>query len=584
MEDVRRLVPRTSPEGFLSWAAEALSEELDTHGLLYEQEWVEGWGLEDLLDQWAQPKKRRMVRVYCTCCGHQDLYHYGRGQKGYGFILPESYAEVEGGMVYEDGDTILCPQCRCPVQVRRRADLRQKGYFVPSEGRAMSAAVVGEGRLLALTGWVVQRRALYGGGGRLETIPEESYVFSATDCAKLMGWTNAYSGNAGYFIQYTREWRQPKDWQESWGMEEHIFGLTEALLAGSCLPHCKLDVYMEDRPGAAHFPVAWLRLRQAHPNAEAALVHGLPRVLDDLLYSQCRREDRWGKNKKGLPELPELDWSQARPAQIFRLNREELRLGREQDWGTLFWGLFRDSKAAGEVLTGADIQNAFYLGDDHVGQLAGRGPVAKSLRYLLRQCELVEVEPEDEAPDPNGLPDVQMLLDYWNMAERLGWELDSDRVRFPHDLLAAHDEATAELAAREEAGLADKFRIRRRALWRFAFAAEGLLIRPAASQQELTDEGNALHHCVSTYGKQHANGQTAIFFVRKKSAPKRAYYTLELDEKELTVRQNRGMRNCPRTPEVRAFEELWLGWLRAGAPRDSAGKPICIKDTQARTA
>ncbi len=61
-------------------------------------------------------------------------------------------------------------------------------------------------------------------------------------------------------------------------------------------------------------------------------------------------------------------------------------------------------------------------------------------------------------------------------------------------------------------------------------------------------------------------------------------YTLELDERKLTVRQNRGMRNCPRTPEVQAFEELWLSWVRAGAPRDSEGKPICTKAAQARTA
>lgn len=45
-------------------------------------------------------------------------------------------------------------------------------------------------------------------------------------------------------------------------------------------------------------------------------------------------------------------------------------------------------------------------------------------------------------------------------------------------------------------------------------------------------------------------------------------------EKELTVRQNRGMRNGPRTPEVRAFEELWLSWVRAGAPRDKTGRPV----------
>ena len=79
MEGVRKLVPRTPPEGFLAWAADVLSGELDTHGFLYEQEWVEDCGLEVLLDEYARPRKRRMVRVQCSCCGYHDLYHYGRG-------------------------------------------------------------------------------------------------------------------------------------------------------------------------------------------------------------------------------------------------------------------------------------------------------------------------------------------------------------------------------------------------------------------------------------------------------------------------------------------------------------------------
>lgn len=575
---MRKLIPRKPPEGFLEWAAKELCGDLDTYGMLYEQEWVEDWGLEQLLDEYARPRKRRMVRVECSCCGYRDLYHYGKitGWKpgGYGFVLPESYAEVEGGTVYGDGENILCPQCGTPVLIRRRAAVKKNGdCFVTASSQAMSAAVVGENRLLVLTAWVIQRRAGIGGGSYLAAIPAEAYVFSATECAQLMGWRNSYSGTAVYFIQYTQAWRQPKDWTERWGQEEHIFGLTPELVASSCLPHCKLDVYMVHRPGANHYPVAWLRLCQAHPNVEAVLLHGLPRVLDDLIRDHTQ-ERQWADNKQGRLELSELDWSQTRPAQMLHLTKDELRLAREQDWGVLFWDLFRYSKAAGETLTGQDIENAFYLGDEHVGQLVGRGPVAKSIRYLLRQYNLLGVEAEDEDPPPYGLPDVQTLLDYWSMEEQLGQDLADAQVRFPHDLMAAHDEASVQMAKHKEAGRTGLFRLRRKYLSKWAFSADGLLIRPAASQQELTDEGNRLHHCVSTYGQRHAEGESAIFFIRRKSRPNEPYYTLELDEKKRTVRQNRGLRNCPRTPEVQAFEDLWLSWVRAGAPRDERGKPV----------
>ena len=233
---MRKLVSRQPPEGFLTWASAILQDELDTHGFIYELEWVEDYGLDVMLDEWARPRKRKMVRVQCSCCGYLDLYHYGRGQKGYGFILPESFTEVEGGMVYEDGEEIRCPNCGVQVQIRRKADLRRKGYFVSAEGMAMSAAVVGPDHLLALTGWVIQRKVSFGGGEHLDAIPAESYVFSASDCTQLKGWSNAYSGHAGYFIQYNREWRQPRDWMEQWGEEDNIFGLTDELVAESACP------------------------------------------------------------------------------------------------------------------------------------------------------------------------------------------------------------------------------------------------------------------------------------------------------------------------------------------------------------
>ena len=589
MRDLRNLIPREPPEGFLAWAAKELYGDLDTYGMIYEQEWVEDWGLEYLLDAYARPRKRRMVRVECSCCGYRDLYHYGRitGWKpgGYGFVLPESYAEVEGGTVYGDGENILCPECRTPVLIQKRAGVRRKGYFVTAESRAMSASVVGEDHLLVLTGWVIQRRTWISGGAYLAAIPAEAYIFSTTECAQLMGWTNSYGGHTGYFIQYTQEWRQPREWSERWGGEEHIFGLTPDLVAGSCLPHCKLDVYMGSRPGAKHFPVPYLRLYQAHPNVEAILIHGLPRVLDDMIRDSIQ-ECRWEDNRYGRLDLRDLDWSQNRPAQMLHLTKEELHLAREQNWGRCFWDLFRYSKAAGELLTGQDMVNVYYLGDEHVGQLVGRGPVSRSIRYLLQQVEAACVpEPEDEDPPPDAtIPDVQLLLDYWTMAEQLGQDLDDTQVRYPHDLIAAHDEASIQAARQKEAGRAGLFRVRRRQLARWSFAADGLLIRPAASQQELTDEGNRLHHCVSTYGQRHAEGESAIFFIRRKSSPRDSYYTLELDEKKLTVRQNRGLRNCPRTPEVRAFEQLWLDWVRSGAPRDKCGKPVIHRVPNPRTA
>ena len=75
-------------------------------------------------------------------------------------------------------------------------------------------------------------------------------------------------------------------------------------------------------------------------------------------------------------------------------------------------------------------------------------------------------------------------------------------------------------------------------------------------------EGKKLHHCVGGYAKRHSKGDTAIFFIRHVTDPDISYFTLELDEKNLKVRQNRGCRNCARTDEVKLFEEKWIEHIR----------------------
>ena len=562
------LVPRTPPEGLREWTLQKCRGDLGRYGLVYEVEYVEDCGLEYLLDDRAKPRKIKMVRCRCSCCGEDILLNWGKDERhGYGFILPE---DIEGDWprtVTAAGDEAVCPVCGEEVLVNKAAAIGY-GYYVTAESSVMSASLVGESDMLALTGWTVQRRVYRSGTEIIAFLPAEAYVFSAGDCAQLMGWSNSYSGNAGYFISYSEDWRQPERWSEKWGAISDIFGLTPELVERSCLPNCKLDEYMAGSTGPARYPVAYLRLYQAHPNVEHVLVHGLPRVLRDLIDRECKRPS-WENNVRGLMKLPALDWEESRPAKMLRLTKDELRLARKQDWGLLFWALFTDAKEYGEVLTGEDIENAFRLGDDNVANLVGRGPVAKSIRYLLRQYEVLAVE--DEELELVGLPDVTTLLDYWRMAQALGWNLDDSLVRFPRDLLAAHDRASELMEQREQKlnwrALASQFRLRRRLLRKYSFRKDGLLIRPAGSQRELTEEGNALHHCVGSYGTRHAAGETAIFFIRWVDKPKEPFFTLEFDEENLTVRQNHGMRNCGRTPEVEAFEKAWLEWVKAGVKK-----------------
>lgn len=593
MKRVAKLVSRTPPEGLTDWAP--VRDGLERWGLVYEAVWIKDCGLEQMLDEWAPLRKRKMVKIRCSCCGESRIMPWAKTDKrhgGYGF-LQEDEETCETALI-GSGDESVCPVCGEPVRVRKAAEVRS-GYFVADETQAMSAAVVGMDRYLVLTGWTVRRRVARNARAELTVLPAEAYVFGREDCRKLMGWRNSYSGNAGYCISYLRDWSEPEKWHESWGRVSGIYGLTPELVAESCLPNCKLDVYMEmfhsEKP---KYPVMYLRLYQARPNVENLLLSGLPMVLDDLL-GEVGNGYRWAEeNNKGSPPMAiapmtGIHWLAVRPDRMLGLTKEELRLGREQCWDAFFWRLFVRTKAQGERLTGEDLQRAFMLGDQNLLELPGRGPVGKSIRYLLKQQERYDwvyndpywVDEEDYEelgePVPGAYSDVTTLLDYWAACRALGRNLDDVQVRFPRNLIEAHDAALEQRRIAEtkktDASLAPRFRIRRRQLAKYIFEADGLKIIPAGSRAELQKEADTLHHCVWTYAQRHANGETAIFFIRRTVEPWKPYYTLELDEKKLAVRQNRGLRNCGKTPEVQAFEDLFISWVRAGARRDERGQP-----------
>lgn len=581
MKRIAKLVSRMPPEGLTDWAP--VRDSLETWGLVYEAVWVPDTGLEFLMDEWARPRKRKAVEIRCSCCGETRILPWAKtdpAHGGYGF-LQEDERSGETALV-EDGAESVCPVCGAPVLVKKAAKVGN-GCFVADETQAMSAAVVGMDRYLVLTGWTVRRRVYRNARAELEVIPAEAYVFDREHCRKLMGWRNAYSGKAGYFVSYYPEWHEPEPWHESWGAVQEIYGLTEELVAGSCLPNCKLDVYMESfRAEKAKYPVMYLRLYQTRRNVENLLVSGLPMVLDDLL-DEVYHGFRWPEENirenipMALKPMTELRWNAPTPSRMLGLTKDELRIARRQCWGLFLWRLYTRTKATGEILSCDDLQNAFALGCENVLELVGRGPVGKSLRYLLRQAELCF-----GAADPDLIPeeraDVTLLLDYWEACRALGRNLDDPQVRYPRDLPDAHETAMEQRrikdSAEKEKELAAAFRVRRRQLAKYIFEADGLKIVPAWCQRELQQEADTLHHCVWTYAERHAEGKTAIFFIRRTVEPGKPYYTLELDEKKLRVRQNRGLRNCGKTEAVQAFEDLWLSWVRAGAKRDGRGRPV----------
>lgn len=582
MTDYRKLVSRTPPVGLLA----AAGEELDTAGLVYEAIWVQDESIETML---MRPgRKMRAVRCTCSECGRSAVLGYvppsESGGGHYGFSHPSDF----GHGVTQDGQCTLCPVCESPVSVRCAATVGNR-EFSTAEATVLSASLLpgepgepGE-RPLVITGWQIRRLVNRYCGERYEVRPMEAYVFEARDAYKLTGWTRAYSGNGGYHAAVYREWHQPKDWRETWGRVDKVVGLTPELVAESCLPNCKLDVYMAN--GAWRVlksPVAYLRLYQKYSQVENLVVQGCGYLLDGLIAEVMGHSD-WNQNRKGFAALPELRLEENRPAKMLGLTMDEFAVMRDQCWGLYHWRVYIKAKAAGDRMKlPEDITLLHEYGSEDIGVVIGRAPVGKTLRYLMNQMMDwgAANDPYDEYAEyaaDDDLLDADFLVDYWNMAEQAGWDLTIPAIRWPKNLVAAHDRAMNASEAVLSRTLETKFRARAKVLAKFMYVSGPLLIRPAASQKDLTREGQLLDHCVAGYGKEIALGTKAIFLIRHAWAPRQPYFTLEYDEQGEAVKQNRGKKNCARTPEVEAFEAEWLAWIKAGCRRCKDGTPVGAK-------
>lgn len=155
-------------------------------------------------------------------------------------------------------------------------------------------------------------------------------------------------------------------------------------------------------------------------------------------------------------------------------------------------------------------------------------------------------------------------FDYTGWLEEMGYDMRNEFNLYPKNFKQSHDEMSKQYMrfkdkqAREDAKrfnrLLKKLKKETAGVDAMNLDIEGLFIRLPNKLDELKAEGEALHHCVGTYMEKVRKGETMIFFIRKKEAPDKPYYTLEWHGR---VIQCRGSHNCDMTPEVKAFVQIF---------------------------
>lgn len=528
-------LPQEPPEGLVPWLQK--QGKLQEHVIWYKAAWVH----DPLTGQ-----RKRMAQLHCSACG--DTMYAGRIQNpGHTF----GYVDPESGHPVSSGNHVRCPMCGCAAEALHVG--RGRGGRYGKEYWPLTITRVGD--RLALVGWCVGKYISCEGEESVSCRQYEAYVVEERKVVRLMGYIKCLST-----VSFFGHWEQRRNCLDNWGEADLVYPWDRRLLIGSTAENSKLDLYM--RAAKEPYPVTYLRLWQRHRNIENLIMQGCGALVGEMIRAESYRYSY--ERARGVPQLAEINWKEKRPAKMLGLSGEEFRFCRALKWTPeelQFYRLCRETGIRLRVPEDLDDCKAAGLHWCRWVIEQERAPLLRTVRYLKRQ------RTKDRRADRH------ILDDYWRIAKSEGYDLADEHVRFPKDLLRAHDRVAEERRGREEARqardraeknekLREAFAARLEALAPLAWQQGGILIRPCAAPEELDAEGRALSHCVATYKDKHASGKTAIFFVRKGSEPDKPWFTLELKLDDFTVAQNRGKCNCARTKAVEAFEAAWLEHIR----------------------
>lgn len=492
---------------------------------------------------------KELTQCHCTACDTTFHRDYAPGgfctwsRTKYGFFNERTAETVTSG------DDTLCPECGAPVWVKSISDIYGDAFYL---GTRLFVEVVKIRNKLCVVSWELNKKADKKGEVFFSYTRNEAYI---ADGKKMF----RYSGKRRYFNSYQiyNQWVQTKRFDDCLGLvkNERLLPFDEDVLIGTSCENSKLDVFAK---GDSRMLVSYLRLWQKHPNVENLVMQGHSNLVEEALEKASKQTSGYYSTWRGSSNVTDFDFKKARPHEMLRLSKEDyVSVVKNKLSLSMIENLFL-YKAYDKRVTP---DNVSFINKT----LSGRyGKIESSGESLVTVCNYIAKQ-KKKYPGLESNIDIGTLLDYWELAKKRDIDLSNARERYPQNLVAKHDQLVELAEFERQQELMEAFNQRAEKLASFDFADEetGLEIFACPNESQLIREGKMLNHCVATYAKRHALGETAIFFIRQIGKRDEPFFTLELDEKTYKVRQNRGLRNCARTPEVEAFEKKWIEHLKA---------------------
>ncbi len=508
-----------------------------------------------------EERKQKMVKVACTACGqtyHLDYISFKQGcshgycPSTYGFIHP-----VTSEVMYH-GECCLCPECNIECQVAHVSRFREYGkYYVISSGFCLTVHNVG-GHLAVLS-WRVHRCTDKEGQIKYRGEKYEGVMIVGGKPIRLAGHRRNLGGGDYELAHWEAMKKFTIEVHNFNGIEIMPIEIQEFLRTDSA--NSALDVFLAENLNYDGINVfQYLKLWCKYPNVENLVRCGFSVAVNNLIYLTQENAGYYYNHHHKFDvrrTAKYINWKENRPHLMLGVEKEDMPLLKKYSLSKIM--LYSWAKQVDKVklttenlnsFTESDAKNIieFLNGDFH----GFKPPLLKTRRYIEKQKEKCSQK---------GLIDLGYLKDYWEALYKVYGSMDKNLL-YPADLKVSHDRTIMMVEEKEDTALSEKIAKNTKKFMKFAFEDKktGLMITPCRSHADLIKEGKILDHCVGTYAQTVANGLTCIFFIRKISEPDIPYFTLEF--KKGKVQQNRGYKNCDRTPEVIVFEKKWLKFIK----------------------
>lgn len=504
-----------------------------------------------------QDRRRQGVICHCSACGDSwwtekvaagPTTGCSRAMHSIGF-------ENLDGEVWSGNDT-MCPQCGAEVQARH----------ISAFGAAAESHIDGDhcltvhetGGHLAVLDWYVERRVDRTGGIHTHFHGYEGCVVIDGTYYRVSGHSRTMGGGDCWY-QWTRRKGRVYD-LTAVCKGSQLIPFADELVARTDADKSGFEDYCRSVNDSDGFlPCSYLQLWCQFPQAENIVRTGNARFVSELIVaSQVESGSYWTAYEHFSPSETKhyADWKKVRPNEILHIGKEDYKrlAGRPFNEINLFQQV---SDVFGVRISDELLNMAKYCGTDELRDiLSAREKYGRrvSPEKVIRYC-FANKRQAKSGFRPND------LLDHWRIVAAYYGELP-ESLMYPKRFAEVHrkfsDLLTASGQNKWDADVAMQADVMMKYAW--GDPETGLRIFPAKSETELKNEGKALNHCVGSYAESMARGETTIFFIRRIRDQKTPYFTLEF--KNGAVEQNRGKKNCGRTPDVEVFEKKWIAHVK----------------------